>query len=160
MSSNPCRSGGEFSSLELTLCADFYLVSIPPPCVIAVACKIPWSFCQRGRWQVIPKHAYTLDPTMSEWADYATVQAYFGNLSRKALIHNLSGNIQPQSSQLAELPCSDPGIKSGNSVCKLIFTSKKIIKKEKKCRGGGNEWLNIPSKSPQARKKPLLQNSE
>ena len=27
------------------------------------------------RWQVTPKHAYTLDPTKSEWADYAAVQA-------------------------------------------------------------------------------------
>ena len=28
-------------------------------------------FCQKCRWQVTHKHAYTLDPTNSEWADYA-----------------------------------------------------------------------------------------
>ena len=33
------------------------------------------------RWQVTPKHAYTLDPVKSKWADYATVQAQCGNLS-------------------------------------------------------------------------------
>ena len=31
-SSNPDRNGGEFSSLELTFCADFYLASIPTLC--------------------------------------------------------------------------------------------------------------------------------
>ena len=33
------------------------------------------SFCQKRRWQVTPKHAYTLGPTKSEWADYTAVQA-------------------------------------------------------------------------------------
>ena len=28
--------------------------------------------CQKRRWQVTPKHAYTLDPVKSELADYAT----------------------------------------------------------------------------------------
>ena len=45
------------------------------PFVTAVARKISWSFCQKCRWQVTPKQAYTLDPTKSEWADYAAVQA-------------------------------------------------------------------------------------
>ena len=54
----PAGSAREFSSPEL----------------MAVSCKRPRSFCQKCRWRVILKHAYTLDPTMSEWADYA-VQA-------------------------------------------------------------------------------------
>ena len=33
------------------------------PHVTAVACKRPQSFCQKSRWQVTLKHAYTLDPT-------------------------------------------------------------------------------------------------
>ena len=45
-----------------------------PPCVTAVAHKRPQSFCQKCRWQVTPKQAHTLDPTKSEWADYAAVQ--------------------------------------------------------------------------------------
>ena len=31
-------------------------------------CKRLRSFCQKRKWQVTPKHAYTLDPTKSEWA--------------------------------------------------------------------------------------------
>ena len=31
-SSSPGRSGGRISSTELTLCADSYSVSVPPPC--------------------------------------------------------------------------------------------------------------------------------
>ena len=34
------------------------------------------------RWQVTAKHAYTIDPTKSEWADYV-VQARYGNPLRK-----------------------------------------------------------------------------
>ena len=62
----PGRSGGFFSvffSQELTVCADSYSVSVPSPC------------CHSGtsKTQVIlqPTHAYILDPTKSEWVDYA-----------------------------------------------------------------------------------------
>ena len=40
-------------------------------------------------------------------------------------MHNLLGNIRPQSSQLAEPLWADPGIKSTISVRELISTSKK-----------------------------------
>ena len=33
------------------------------PCVTAVACKRPWSFCQKRRCMVTAKHAYTFDPS-------------------------------------------------------------------------------------------------
>ena len=46
------------------------------PRVIAVARKRPLSVCQTCRWQITPKHACTFDPTKSEWAYYATIQAY------------------------------------------------------------------------------------
>ena len=95
------------------------------PCVTAVKRKGPWSFCQKCRWQVTSEQAYTLDPTKSEWVDYAVVQAYCGNLPRNELTHNLYGNIWPQSSQLTEPLWTDPGIKSGISVCKLVSTSNK-----------------------------------
>ena len=61
-------------------------------------------------WQVTPKHAYTLDPMKSEWADYAAVQAECGNQSGNELTCNLLWNIWPQSSQLAEPLSTDPGI--------------------------------------------------
>ena len=63
-------------------------------------------------WQIAPKHTYTLDPTKSEWADYAAVQAECGNLSGNKLTCKSSGNTQLQSSQLAEPLWTDPGLKS------------------------------------------------
>ena len=72
----------------------------------------------------------------SEWTDYAAVQAQRGNLSGNELTCNLSGNIRPHSSQLAEPLWTDPDIKSGISVRKLISMSKKEEKKEKKTQAG------------------------
>ena len=80
------------------------------------------SFCQKCRWQVTPKHTYNLNPMQSEWADYAAVQAECRNISRNELTRSLSGSMQPQSSQLAEPPWTDPRIKSGISVRELITT--------------------------------------
>ena len=54
--------------LKSQLCVLTYSVSIPCH-VTAVACKRPWLFCQKCRWQVTLKHAYTLDPMKLEWAD-------------------------------------------------------------------------------------------
>ena len=81
------------------------------PRVTAVARKRPRSCCQKCKWQVTPKHAYTLDPSKSERADYAAVRAECGNLSGYKLTHNSSGNTRPQSSQLAEPLWTDPGLK-------------------------------------------------
>ena len=47
-----------------------------------------------------------------------------GNLSRNKLTQYLSGSIQPQSSQLAEPLWTDPGIKSGISMCELMSTQR------------------------------------
>ena len=58
--SNPCRSGGRifFSRVDY-LC--WLLFRFPfHPRVTAVARKRSRSFCQRCRWQVTVKHAYTL----------------------------------------------------------------------------------------------------
>ena len=92
-------------------------------CVTAVARKRPRSFCQKCRWRVTPKHAYTLDVSKSEWVDYAAVQAEYGNLPGNELTRNSSGNIRSQSSQLAEPLWTDPGLKSGiKSVRELSST--------------------------------------
>ena len=58
--SNPCRSGRRiFVSRVDFLC--WLLFRYPfHPRVTAVACKRSWSFCQKCRWQVTAKHAYTL----------------------------------------------------------------------------------------------------
>ena len=92
------------------------------PRVTAVARKRPRPFCQKCRWQVTPKHAYTLDPSKSEWADYSAVQAECGNLSRNELTRNSRGNTRSGSSQLAEPLWTDPGVKNGISLRELIST--------------------------------------
>ena len=68
-------------------------------------------------------------------------------LSRHRMV---TGNIWPQSSQLAELLWTDPGIKSEISASKLTSTSKK---KKKKAQAE-NECSNILPKSLPVRKKP------
>ena len=120
----PAGAAGEFSSPESTLCAGSYSVSVPHR-VTAVARKRLRPFCWKCRWQVTSKHAYTLDPTKSKWADYAAIQALCGNLSGKELTRNLSGSTRSQSSQLAETLWTDPGLKSGISELELISTKKK-----------------------------------
>ena len=116
------------------------------PHVTAVACKRPWSFCQKCRWQVTPKHAYPFDPSKMEWAYDAAVQAECGNLSVNELTCNLSGNTRSQLSQLAEPLWTDPGLKSGISLSELISTFKKKAQ-------AGNELSNILPKSSHMRKK-------
>ena len=97
------------------------------PRVTAVAGKRPRSFCQKCRWQVTPKRAYTLDPTKLECADCAAVN----ELTR------VSGNTRPQLSQLAEPLWTDLGLKSGIDVHELISVKNKSVQ-------GGNEWKHSP----------------
>ena len=107
----PAGAPGEFSSPESALCDDSYRCPFHPR-VTAVARKRPRPFWQKCRWQVTLKHAYTLDPSKSEWADYAAVQAECWNLSGNELTRNPSGNTRSQSSQLVEPLWTDPGPKS------------------------------------------------
>ena len=76
----PAGAVGEFSSPELTLCADSHLMSIPPPVLTQWYVKDPGHSAKKCRWQVTPKDTYTHDPLKSEWANYAAVQAECGNL--------------------------------------------------------------------------------
>ena len=102
-----------------------------------------------------PPPLFLFNQNKVQRTDYAAVQAECENLSRNELTPNLSGNIQPQSSQLAEPLWTDPGIKSAFSVHELISTSKKKKKKRKKKKAqSGNEWSNFLPKSSQTMKKP------
>ena len=105
-----------------------------PTRVTAVARKRPRLLRQKCRWQVTPKHAYTLVPAKSEWADYAAVLAKCRNLSGNELTRYSSGNTRSQSSQLAEPLWTDPGLKSGISVRELISNLKRKRKREVNCR--------------------------
>ena len=69
--------------LQSQLCVLTLIRCLFHPRVTTVARKRPWSFFQKCRCQFTPKQAYTLDPTKSEWADYAANQALCGNLSGK-----------------------------------------------------------------------------
>ena len=60
------------------------------------------------------------------------------------LTRNSSGNTQLQSSQLAEPLWTNPGVKSGISVRKLIST---LRKKEKKTQAGNEFWKILPKSS-------------
>ena len=133
-SSNPGRSGGRIFFFRVNFCVLTLIRCLFHPRVTAVARKRPRSFCQKCRWQARPKHAYTLDPTKSEWADYAAVQAECGNLSENELTRNSSGNTRSQSSQLAEPLWTDPVLKSGISVRELIPTLKKKRRRGMNCR--------------------------
>ena len=62
-----------------------------------------------------------------------------GTLSGNELTCNSSGNTQSQSSQLAEPLWTNPGVKRGISVRKLISNKKK----ERKKAQAGNELSNI-----------------
>ena len=91
-SSNPGRSGGRifFSRVNFGV---LILIRCPfQPRVTAVARKRPRSIYKKCRWQVTPKLAYTLDPSKSEWADYAAAQAECGNPSGNELTRNSSRN--------------------------------------------------------------------
>ena len=125
VSLNPSRSSEGIFFSNVNLCADSYF-SIWCPfhlCVITVASKRPWSFCQQCRWQVTAIYiVYTLDPMKLELADCAAVQAQRGNLSGNKLTHNSSGNTWPQLSQLAKPLWTDPGVKSRIIMCELIST--------------------------------------
>ena len=58
--SNPCMgSRRSFFSMVDFLCWLLFRYLVHP-CVTAAARKRPRSFCQKCRWQVIAKHAYTL----------------------------------------------------------------------------------------------------
>ena len=126
----PARAAGEFL-LQTKLCVPTLIRCSFHPRFTAVARKRPRSFCRKCRWQVTPKHAYTVDPSKSEWADYAAVQAECGNLSGNELTRNSSGSTRPQSSQPAEPMWTDPGLRSGISARELIST----LKKKKRRRG-------------------------
>ena len=95
------------------------------PRVTAVARKRSRSFCQKCRWQVTPKYAYTLTQRSRRGLTMPLSRHSVGNLSGTEPTRNSSGNTRSQSSQLAKPLWTDPGLKSGISVRELISTWKK-----------------------------------
>ena len=58
--SNPCWSGGRIFFSRVDFLGWLLFRYLFHPCVTSVARKRSWSFCQKCRWQVTAKHAYTL----------------------------------------------------------------------------------------------------
>ena len=131
-SSNPGWSDGRIFFSRVNFACSLFIRCSFHPRVTAVVRKRLRLFCQKCRWQVTPKHAYTLDPTKLEWPDCAAIQAECEKLSGNELTCNSSGNTRSQSSQLAEPLWTDSGLKSGISMCDLISTLKKSV---------GGEWF-------------------
>ena len=71
----PAGAAGEFSSPELTLCADSYSVSVPPLVLPQWHIKDRGHFAKVRVAAVTPKRVYTLVSKKSKWADYAAEQA-------------------------------------------------------------------------------------
>ena len=68
-------TAGEFSSPESTLCADSLLGVRSTPVLPQWHVQDPGHFAKSAGGRLHLKHAYAFDPTKSEWADYAAVQA-------------------------------------------------------------------------------------
>ena len=101
-SSNPGRSGGRIFFSRVN-CVCWLLFSVrSTPVLPQWHVKDPGHSAKKCKWQVTPTHAYTRDPSKSEWADYTAVQAECGSLSGNELTRNSSGSTRSQSSQLAE----------------------------------------------------------
>ena len=146
----PAGATGEFSSLELTSCADSYSVSVPSPCYV----KDPGLSAESAGGRL---HLNTHTPLTQRSRGGLTMSLSrhsVGNISGNELTRNLSWNILPQSSQFAEPLRLDPGIKSGISVYELIstiLTATPPPPKKKKHRHGSN-GRTFP-KNPRTREK-------
>ena len=126
---------GEFSSLESTLCADSYLVSIPPLYYCTVlARKRSLSFCQKWRWQVTPKHAYTFWPNRVGMGWFCCCPGIVWEPVRKQAHTQLVREhlVTVITACWANVDWSWP--EEWNSVRKLIFTKKKK-------KSTGREWI-------------------
>ena len=116
----PAGFAGEFSSPELTFCAKSYSVSVPPV-LLQWHVKDPSDSAKSagGRF-----HLNTHTPLIRRSRSGLTMLSRHsvGTCQGNKLTCSSSGNTQPQSSQLAEPLWTDPGIKSGICVRKLIST--------------------------------------
>ena len=133
----PAGAARQFSSPELTFCSDSYFVCFPPSPsrVNSVACKTPLLFCQKYRWQVKTKHAYTLDPKGLTMVSRHSVGTYQGS----KFTHILSNNTGPHCPSLL----SHCGLILAESV-ELVHTSSSPPQQKAQA---GNDLSNFPPKS-------------
>ena len=84
-------AAGEFSSPDLILCADLFVVR-STPVLPQWRAKDPGHSAKDAGGRLHLKHAYTIDPTKLQWADYAAVEALCGNPSGNEFTRNSSRN--------------------------------------------------------------------
>ena len=117
----PTGGTREFSSPELTFCADSFFYGVhSAPCVATVAHKRPWSFCQKFRWQVTSKHIPLTQRSLSGLI--MPLSRHSVGTYRETSSQATHRGTLTHSSQLAEPLWTDPGLKSGIRVHKLIST--------------------------------------
>ena len=90
-SSNPGRSGWRifFSRVNFVCWLLFGVHSTPV--LLQWHVKDPGHSAKSAVWQVTPKHAYTLDPTKSEWADYAASKRSVGTYPETSSLTTCQG---------------------------------------------------------------------
>ena len=115
------------------------------PRVTTVAYKRPQSFGKKCTWQL---HLNTHAPLTQQSQSGLTMprSRHSVRTNQETNSHTTHQGILSQSFQLAEPLWTDPSLRSGISVHKLISTKKKAHT--------GNEFLNILKKSLHTRKKP------
>ena len=125
-SSNPARSGRKmFFSRVNYFCWLLFGVRSKPR-LTAVARKRPWSFCQKCRLQVRPKHA-----TQRSWSGLTMLSRQGVKTHQdNELTRNSSGSARPQSSHLAETLWTYPAWR-----VELVCTSWSPLKKKGVCGG-------------------------
>ena len=94
------------------------------PPVTAVACKRPLSSCQKCRWQVTPKHAYTLDQTKSNCGLTIPLCRHSVGTKLETSSHTTHQGTLARLFQFAEPLWTDPGLRSGISVHNFISSKK------------------------------------
>ena len=136
---------GEVSSPEFVCWCSFSVCFTPM--LLQWHVKDPGHSAKKCWWQVTAKHAYTLDPTKLEWADYAAVWDRIRKSAHTQLCQGTLGR-----SCLSLL--SHCGLILAQRVY-LVCTSWSPLKKQQQQKDAqaGNERSNILPKSSQARKK-------
>ena len=121
----PASAAGEFSSPELTLCADSYLCPFHPVLPQWHVKDLGHSAKSAGSRLHPNAHAQPLTQQCRSGLTTPLSRHSLGTYPKTSSHANLSWNIRSQSFQLAEPLWTDPDIKSGISVCELISIKKK-----------------------------------
>ena len=116
----PAGAAGEFSSPELTLCADSYSVSAPPPCY-RMARKRP-GHSDKSAGGRLHLNTHTPLTHRSRSGLIMPLSRHIAGTYGNELTRKSTGNTRSQSSQLSEPLWTDFGLKSGITVRELIFT--------------------------------------